>query len=171
LKHNDNYAFVLSITTSAFKTAATRQPPGRLALTVFLEAPGPPGPTPSPCNGLQFGHMMRMVRAISQQSPPSRLFFWKEHSLAEYRASRGWAPPPNCEPLGTSGFAFLGFTPNLLLEDHHVLWIVDWGFSRVYPPWFEYLGMRYAAQKDKDPERWQNVSDIWQSRRLRLKSG
>jgi hypothetical protein len=44
---------------------------------------------------------------------------------------------------------------NLLLDDQHVLWVVDWGFSGFYLPWFEYLGMRHAAQKDKDSESWQ----------------
>ena len=122
--------------------------------------PGPPGPTPLPssCNGLQVGHDAKgpfpTISALET-------YFWKEHSLAEYHASRGWAPPPNCEPLGTSAFALLVFTHNdlsmrnLLLDDHHVLWVIDCGSSGFYPPRFEYLGMRYAAQKDKDPESWQ----------------
>ncbi|PBL00320.1 hypothetical protein ARMGADRAFT_1159667 [Armillaria gallica] len=60
--------------------------------------------------------------------------------------------------VNASAFASLTFTHNdlnmrnLLLNNHHVLWVVDWGFSGFYPPWFEYLGMRYAAQKDRDPE-------------------
>ena len=44
---------------------------------------------------------------------------------------------------------------NLLLDEHRVPWVVDWGFSGFYPPRFEYLGMRYAVQKDHDPESWQ----------------
>ena len=44
---------------------------------------------------------------------------------------------------------------NLLLNNHHVLWVVDWGFSGLYPPWFEFIGMRFAAQKDRDPQSWQ----------------
>jgi len=40
---------------------------------------------------------------------------------------------------------------NLLLDDECVLWVIDWGF----PPWFEYLGMRHASQKSKDPKSWQ----------------
>ena len=129
----------------------------RVQYSSSSNTPGPPVPTPLPCNGLQFGHDARgpfpTISALET-------YFWKEHSLAEYRASRGWAPPPNCEPLGTSAFALLVFTHNdlnmrnLLLDDHHVLWVVDWGFSGFYPPWFEYLGMRYAAEKDKDPESW-----------------
>ena len=102
--------------------------------------PGPPGPTPLPCNGLQFGHDAKgpfpTISALET-------YFLKEHSFAEYRASRGWAPHPNCEPLGTPAFALLVFTHNdlnmrnLLLDDHHVLWVVDWGFSGFYLPWFE----------------------------------
>ncbi|KAF8972793.1 hypothetical protein BDZ97DRAFT_859313 [Flammula alnicola] len=120
--------------------------------------PGPLGPTPLPCNGLQFGY-----DAKGPFSTISALetYFRKEHSAAEDRASRGWAPSPNCKPLDASAFASLIFTHNdlnmrnLLLDNHRVLWVVDWGFSGFYPPWFEYLGMRYAVQKDKDPESWQ----------------
>ena len=120
--------------------------------------PGPPGPTPLPCNGLQFGYDSKgpfpTISALEN-------YFRTEHSLAKDRASRGWAPSPNCEPLDTSAFASLVFTHNdlnmhnLLLDGQHVLWVVDWGFSGFYPPWFEYLGMRYAAQKDKDSKSWQ----------------
>lgn len=41
---------------------------------------------------------------------------------------------------------------NLLLNDQHVLWVVDRGFSGFYLPW--YLGMVYASQKDRDMESW-----------------
>ncbi|KAK0433944.1 hypothetical protein EV421DRAFT_2011387 [Armillaria borealis] len=119
--------------------------------------PGPPGPTPLPCNGLQFGYdatgPFPTISALET-------YFRKEHNAAEDRASRGWTPP-NCKPLDASAFASLIFTHNdlnmrnLLLDNHHMLWVVDWGWSGFYPPWFEYLGMRYAAQKDKNPESWQ----------------
>lgn len=119
--------------------------------------PGPPGPRPLPCNSLQFGYDAKgpfpTISALETH-------FRKEHSFAEERASRGYAPSPNCEPLDTSVFASLVFTHNdlnmwnLLLDDQHVLWVVDWGFSGFYPPWFEYLGMRYASHKDQDSESW-----------------
>ena len=130
----------------------------RIQYSSSNSTPGPPGPTPLPCNGLQFGYDAKgPFPTISSLET----YFRTEHSLAEDRASRGWAPFPNCEPLDTSAFASLVFTHNdlnmrnLLLDDQHVLWVVDWEFSGFYPPWFEYLGMRYAAQKDKDSESWQ----------------
>ncbi|KIK10266.1 hypothetical protein K443DRAFT_670892 [Laccaria amethystina LaAM-08-1] len=119
--------------------------------------PGPPGPRPLPCNGLQFGYD---AKGPFPTTSALETYFRNEHSLAEDRASRGWAPSPNCEPLDTSAFASLVFTHNdlnmrnLLLDDQHVLWVVDWGFSGFYPPWLEYLGMIYASQKDQDLESW-----------------
>ncbi|KXN92401.1 hypothetical protein AN958_07019 [Leucoagaricus sp. SymC.cos] len=121
--------------------------------------PGPLGPKPLPCNGLQFG--------FDEKGPFPTIsaletYFRKEHSAAEYRASRGWAPSPNCKPLEASVFNTLVFTHNdlnmcnVLLDNRGVLWVDDWGASGFYPCWFEYLGMRYAAQKDGDPESWQN---------------
>lgn len=117
--------------------------------------PGPPGPKPFWCDGLQFGFDPRgpfpTISALEA-------YFRQEHGHAEHRASLGQAPPLNCEPLDTSAFASLVFTHNdlnmrnLLLDDQHVLWVVDWGFSGFYPPWFEYLGMVYASQKDHDLE-------------------
>ena len=123
----------------------------RIQYSSSSNTPGLPGPTPLTCNSLQFGHDAKgPFPTISTLEN----YFRKEHSPAEYRASRGWAPPPppNCEPLGTSAFALV-FTHNdmnmrsLLLDDHHVLWVVDWEFSRFYPPWFENLqvGMRYQV--------------------------
>ncbi|KAK0466211.1 uncharacterized protein EV420DRAFT_816421 [Desarmillaria tabescens] len=55
--------------------------------------PGPLGPTPLPCNGLQFGYDAKgpfpTISALET-------YFRKEHNAAEDRASRGWAPSPNC---------------------------------------------------------------------------
>ena len=109
------------------------------------------------CNCLQFGYDPKgpfpTISALES-------YFRNEHKRAEYNASRGWAPSSNCEPLDTSAFASLVFTHNglnmrnLLLDDQHVLWVVDWGFFGFYPPWFEYLGMVFASQKDHDLESW-----------------
>ncbi|KAK0479887.1 hypothetical protein EDD18DRAFT_1295467 [Armillaria luteobubalina] len=120
--------------------------------------PGPLGPAPLPCNGLQFGFDEKgpfpTISALETH-------FRKEHAAAEVRASRGWAPSPDCKPLDPSAFTSLMFTHNdlnmrnLLLDKDGVLWVVDWGWAGFYPPWFEFLGMRYATQKDKDPESWQ----------------
>lgn len=122
------------------------------------DIPGPLGPTPLPRNGLQFGYDSEgpfpTISALET-------YFRKEYDATEDRASRGRAPSPNCKPLDASTFASLIFSHNdlnmrnLLLDEHRVLWVVDWGFSGFYPPWFEYLEMRYAAQKDHDPESWQ----------------
>ncbi|KAK0472488.1 hypothetical protein IW261DRAFT_1553340 [Armillaria novae-zelandiae] len=120
--------------------------------------PGPLGSTPLPCNGLQFGFDAKgpfpTISALETH-------FRNEHTAAEVRASRGWAPSPNCKPLDPSAFTSLIFTHNdlnmrnLLLDKHGLMWVVDWGFAGFYPPWFEFLGMRYASQKDKNPESWQ----------------
>jgi len=130
----------------------------RIQDPLYNARPGPLGPTPQPCNGLQFGFDAKgpfpTVSALEA-------YFRLEHGAAEVRASRGWSPSPDCKPLDASAFASLVFTHNdlnmrnLLLDKNHVLWVVDWGFAGFYPPWFEYLGMRYAAQKDRDLESWQ----------------
>ena len=89
--------------------------------------PDPLGPAPSPCSGLQFGYDAKgpfpTISALEAH-------FQKGFSFAEDRASRGCAPSPNCGPLDTSVFASLVFTHdlnirNLLLDDQHVLWVVD----------------------------------------------
>ena len=86
--------------------------------------------------------------------------FNMELRFAEDRASRGYAPAPGCQPLDESLFTPLVFTHNdlnmrnILLDDDKRLWIVDWGFSGFFPTWFEYLGMRFAAQKDHECSSW-----------------
>jgi len=120
--------------------------------------PGPASPTPLECNGLQFGYDPKgpfpTLSALEAH-------FQTEHTSAQYRASRGWARPPHPKPLDQSAFASLVFTHNdlnmrnLLLDNDGVLWVVDWGWSGFYPPWFEYLATRIAAAKDKNPESWQ----------------
>lgn len=121
--------------------------------------PGPIGSEPQVCNGLQFG--------LDPKGPFPTIsaldtYFREEHENAEYRASEYGAPSPNCKPLDASMFSPLVFTHNdlnmrnLLLDDNGVLWVVDFGWAGFYPRWFEYLGMIYASQKDKDPESWLN---------------
>jgi hypothetical protein len=44
---------------------------------------------------------------------------------------------------------------NILLDHDGCLWIVDWGWAGFFPTGFEYLAMRFAAQKDKEPIGWQ----------------
>lgn len=120
--------------------------------------PGPIGDKPLRCDGLQFGYD---TKGPFPTLSALETYFRKELAAAEDRASSGWAPPPNCEPLHQSAFSSLVFTHNdlnmrnLLLDDEGVLWVIDWEFSGFFPPWFEYLGMRYASQKDKDPKSWQ----------------
>jgi hypothetical protein len=122
--------------------------------------PGPLGPCPLPCSGLQFGYDKR-----GPFSTPLALaeHFNKELRFAEDRASRGYAPSPGCRPLDESLFAPLVFTHNdlnmrnILLDNDGQLWIVDWGFSGFFPAWFEYLGMRFAAQKDHECSSWLNA--------------
>jgi thiamine kinase-like enzyme len=63
--------------------------------------------------------------------------------------------------LDGSIFARLVFTHNdlnmrnILLDDEGRLWLVDWGWSGFFPTGFEYLAMRFAAQKDQEPQDWQ----------------
>jgi beta-xylosidase len=44
---------------------------------------------------------------------------------------------------------------NILLDDEGRLWLVDWGWSGFFPTGFEYLAMRFAAQKDRELKGWQ----------------
>ena len=116
--------------------------------------PGPLGPQPAMCHGLQFGFDPKgpfpTTKALAEH-------FHKELSFAE---GRGYDPP---QPLDESVFTDLVLTHNdlnmrnILLDHDGQLWIVDWGWAGFYPTWFEYLGMRLAAQKDNEPVEWQTA--------------
>jgi Choline/ethanolamine kinase len=116
--------------------------------------PGPLGPQPAECYGLQFGYRpegpFQNTKALADH-------FQKELGLAAYR---GYTPP---QPLDESVFADLVFTHNdlnmrnILLDRDEQVWIVDWGWAGFYPTWFEYVGMRSAAQKDNCPDDWQTA--------------
>jgi hypothetical protein len=38
---------------------------------------------------------------------------------------------------------------NIMLGHDGKIWLVDWGFSGFYPPWFEYIAAMSAAENDK----------------------
>ncbi|KAF8298249.1 hypothetical protein DL93DRAFT_2068050, partial [Clavulina sp. PMI_390] len=42
---------------------------------------------------------------------------------------------------------------NILLDKNGVIWLIDYGCSGFYPPWFEYIGMLYPAEI-KGPVPW-----------------
>lgn len=73
--------------------------------------------------------------------------------------SRKVANPPS-KPLDASDFATLLFTHNelsirnFLLDDNGVLWMMDFGCAGMYPPWFEYVGMKFGSLRDDNPESW-----------------
>jgi hypothetical protein len=117
--------------------------------------PGPPGATPSVCHGLQFGY--------DPQGPFPTMdslagFFRRLHHFSEYRIADRYTPLP---PIDESFFSRLVFTHNdlnmrnILLDSEGRLWVIDWDFAGFFPPCFEYLAMRYAAQKDREPRDWQ----------------
>ena len=116
--------------------------------------PGPLGPQPAKCHGLQFGYD---PKGPFQNTKALADHFQRELNWAAYR---GHTPP---QPLDKSVFADLVFTHNdlnmrnILLDRDGQLWIVDWGWAGFYPTWFEYVGMRLAAQKDKHPDDWQSA--------------
>ena len=94
----------------------------------FNNLPGPLGPKPLPCTGLQFGFDPKgpfpTIGAFMNIS--------REHKFALYRSSMSRTLSLNWIPLYASAFTPLIFTHNmrnLLLDDHHMLWVVDWGFS------------------------------------------
>ncbi|KAK7695665.1 hypothetical protein QCA50_000301 [Cerrena zonata] len=120
--------------------------------------PGPITSTPRRCHGLQFGFDPKgpfpTISALETH-------FRNVHSAATFQASLCHIASPKYGPLDSSAFSSLVFTHNdlnmrnILLDENHVLWVVDWGFAGFYPPWFEYLAMLYASQKDQNPESWQ----------------
>jgi thiamine kinase-like enzyme len=120
--------------------------------------PGPPGTQPSVCYGLQFGYDPKGPFATTTALAG---YFHRLHHFAERRdLKKGYTPLP---PLNESLFSHLVFTHNdlnmrnILLDGEGRLWIIDWGFAGFFPPCFEYLAMRYAAQKDKEPKGWQGA--------------
>lgn len=124
---------------------------------VHSSTPGPIGSQPLICSGLQFG--------FDPQGPFPTTTALEEHfrkvlRLAKHR-KRFVKSQPEYQPLDEPTFSHLVFTHNdlnmrnILLDDNGHLWIVDWGWAGFFPPGFEYLGMRFAAQKDKEPIGWQ----------------
>ncbi|KIM77568.1 hypothetical protein PILCRDRAFT_98574 [Piloderma croceum F 1598] len=119
---------------------------------VHSSTPGPLGPQPSRCKGLQFG-----LESKGPFPTTTRLaeHFHGELRQAENRYFRGQ------KPLDESIFAHLVLTHNdlnmrnILLDNEGRLWLVDWGWSGFFPAGFEYLAMRFAAQKDREPKGWQ----------------
>jgi Phosphotransferase enzyme family len=125
--------------------------------------PGPLGPQPGVCHGLQFGYD---PRGPFQTTKALAKHFNRELGLAEVRGLHGYAPVPRCKPLDESIFTPLVLTHNdlnmrnILLDDDGMVWVVDWGWAGFYPAWFEYLGMRFAAQKDNEPLGWQLATKL-----------
>jgi hypothetical protein len=112
---------------------------------------------------LQFGYD---PRGPFQTTKALANHFNRELGLAEERGLRGYAPVPRCKPLDESIFTPLVLTHNdlnmrnILLDDDGMVWVVDWGWAGFYPAWFEYLGMRFAAQKDNEPLGWQLATKL-----------
>ncbi|KAK0217571.1 hypothetical protein EDD85DRAFT_961712 [Armillaria nabsnona] len=92
-------------------------PPTSTGPTLFVHnIPGPLGPTPLPCNSRQFGYNAKgpfpTISALET--------YFRKDNAAEDRASRGWAPSPNCKPLDASAFASLNFTHDLNMRNFGV---------------------------------------------------
>ncbi|TFK57713.1 hypothetical protein OE88DRAFT_1731036 [Heliocybe sulcata] len=45
-------------------------------------------------------------------------------------------------------------TRNIVVGEDGRLWLVDWGMSGFFPPWFEYIATMSAAFRDAAPENW-----------------
>jgi hypothetical protein len=141
----------------------------RVRSPAHAKTPGPLGPGPQYCNGLQFGDpdQMRIDRSFKYDTSIdlAAMFARCRKRVIALQSRYGRTPPAGGIKPSPAAHRFepLVFTHNdlnmrnILIDDDEKLWIVDWAWSGFYPPWFEYLGMQFASRKDRDPQDWQNA--------------
>ena len=123
--------------------------------------PGPFADSPHICGGLIFGD--RGCGLFPDYASLSA-FYNRKLDIAKtmtYRDRHGNLIPyagPDTEPFDDSRplvFTHQDLTMrNVILGSDGRVWLVDWGLSGFYPPWFEYISMVYAAERDMVPDSW-----------------
>ncbi|KAI0682019.1 kinase-like domain-containing protein [Earliella scabrosa] len=71
-----------------------------------------------------------------------------------YRTNRAAAEGAKVEPFDDSEPLALVHgdlnVRNIIVGDDGRIWLIDWGFSGFYPPWFEFIAMRDACDHDEE---------------------
>jgi aminoglycoside phosphotransferase (APT) family kinase protein len=127
--------------------------------------PGPLGDSPRWCGGLIFG--IGVGSGPFPDYASLSAFYNRKLDIAKkitYPDRHGNQIPsagPDTEPFDDSRplvFAHQDLTMrNVILGRDGRVWLVDWGLSGFYPPWFEYVSMVYAAERDGAPESWNRL--------------
>ncbi|KAI0252971.1 hypothetical protein BJV78DRAFT_1153359 [Lactifluus subvellereus] len=125
--------------------------------------PGPVADSPQICDGYIFGKPCGPFPDYASLS----VFFNRKLDIAKditypdcdgntIRCAR-----PDCEPFDDS--RPLVFTHsdlsmrNIIFGRDGRIWLVDWGMSGFYLPWFEYVSTVYAAGNDSAPDSWNRL--------------
>lgn len=126
----------------------------RIQYPSSADRPGPVGPSSIPCEGLHFGIDKGCWRFRTSSALVA--FFTRQHDMAPLQFSH----PLTCEPIPASAYTPLVFahhnlTPkNILLDDHGVVWLINWSRAGFYPSWSEYLGIQFGADIYSHTKSW-----------------
>jgi hypothetical protein len=128
----------------------------------YSPPPGPIGDSPQECEGSQFG--LRSKGPFKDYATMAT-FFNRLLNIAKRYTRPYWMPnpaaPPDAEPFDDSQplvFSHHDLSMrNIILGADGRVWLIDWGWSGFYPPWFEYLATVGAALNDKAPASWRRM--------------
>jgi hypothetical protein len=116
--------------------------------------PGPLGDSPQECEGFQFG---QKPRGPFKDYAAMATYFDRLLDIAKRYTHPVIMPkpaaPPDAQPFDDSQplvFSHHDLSMrNIILGVDGRVWLIDWGWSGFYPPWFEYLAITGAARNDK----------------------
>ena len=126
--------------------------------------PGPVADSPQKCDGYMFGGKpcgpfpdYASLSAFYNR----KLGIAKDVTYPDDHGNTIHCARPDTEPFDDS--RPLVFTHgdlsmrNIIFGRDGRIWLVDWGWSGFYPPWFEYISMVYAAENDTAPDSWNRL--------------
>ncbi|ESK84352.1 kinase-like protein [Moniliophthora roreri MCA 2997] len=122
--------------------------------------PGPATSEPAICFAPSIFGSKRERRGPFQTANELSAFLYEMRRKAGKHFSSVWLKEgwDDTQPLV---FSHLDLVPrNIILGTDGQVWVIDWGFSGYYPPWFEYVAMKRQARSEREIE---GVSfDYWE---------
>ena len=126
--------------------------------------PGPLADSPQKCDGPMFGD--RSCGPFPDYASLSAFYNYKLNIAKKVTIPDGHGNTIHCAHPDTEPFDDsrpLVFVHgdlrmrNIIFGSDGRLWLVDWGMSGFYPPWFEYVSMVYAAENYRQPDSWNRL--------------